>query len=77
MQENEKEILAECQKIVDDLKDGGIWGIPRSMMVFRIDKTRKKFILLEGNSQEEIDAFNYWFGKLGYSVERPYDPQQN
>jgi len=77
MHQNEEKILAECQQIINDLKDGGVWGIPRSMMVFRIDKTRKKFILLEGNSQEEIDSFNYWFGKLGYSVERQNDPLKN
>jgi hypothetical protein len=77
MQENEKEILAWCRKTVYELADGGVWGIPRSMMIFRIDKTRKKFILVEGNSQEEINAINYWFGKIGYSVEKPYDPNQN
>lgn len=40
------------------------------MMVFRIDKTKKKFIVVSGDSQEEIDAMNHWFGKLGYSVEK-------
>ena len=66
--ENEEEILAWCRKTVYELADGGVWGIPRSGMVFRIDKSRKKFILLSGDCQEEIDAINYWFGKIGYSV---------
>lgn len=70
MQENEKEILAWCRNQIDLLHDGGIWGVPRSMMVFRIDKTKKKFIVVSGDSQEEIDAMNHWFGKLGYSVEK-------
>lgn len=70
MQQNEQAILAECQKIVDELMDGGIWGIPRSMVVFRVDKKNKNFILLEGDCEEELKAFSYWYGKLGYSVIR-------
>ena len=75
MQDNEEQIIAWCKNTVSSLKDGGIWGIPRSMTVFRIDKIKKKFILIEGDSQEELDAMNHWFGKIGYKAERIGKPK--
>jgi hypothetical protein len=74
-EENEEEIVAWCKNTVEMLKDGAIWGIPRSRTVFRIDKKRKKFILVEGDSQEELDAINYWFGKIGYKAVRIGKPK--
>lgn len=74
-EENEDQIIAWCKSTVDMLKDGGVWGIPRSGTVFRIDKKRKKFILVDGDSQEELDAINHWFGKIGYTAERVGKPK--
>lgn len=66
---NDKEVLQWCEKTVSLLKDGGIWGIPRSNMVLKIDKSKKVFKIVSGYSEQEINVFNHWFGKIGYKIE--------
>lgn len=66
---NENETLNWCSNTISLMKDGSVWAIPRSNMILKINKSKKTFTIVQGYSKDEIDAFNYWFGKLGYRIE--------
>lgn len=64
----EQEILKWCGEIVRTLEDGGIWALPSTRMVYRIDKTEKTLTLLEGTNMELHQLNINYFGKVGYKV---------
>lgn len=72
-EENELAILNWCKSCVAMLKDGGIWGIPRSKVAFRVNKKENKLVLVAGNCEKEFGAVKYWFGKIGWKVEKYKD----
>ena len=37
-------VLEWCRELVRAMKDGGVWGIPRSGTVFQIDQKNKRLI---------------------------------
>jgi len=63
----EEKTLEWCNELVNRLEDGGIWKIPRSNSVLKINKKLKRFIFILGEDSE-FEATKEWFGKIGYSV---------
>jgi hypothetical protein len=58
-----------CQSLVNTIRHGGIWGIPRSGLVFRIDKEKKRLVLTDGDaSNEDFTATRHEFAKIGWDV---------
>lgn len=51
------------------LKDGGVWGIPRSGIAFKIDKKNQRLILVAGTeTDEDYIATKRVFGQIGWTV---------
>ena len=42
------------RNLIDQMKDGGLWGIPRAKSIWRFDKTNKVLIQIHG-SPDELD----------------------
>jgi hypothetical protein len=64
-----KEVLEWCRQLVRILKDGGVWGIPRSGITFRVDKQNKKLILVIGNeTDDDFIATKRVFKQIGWEV---------
>lgn len=62
-------VLNWCRNLVDTIADGGIWGIPRSQIVFRIDRPAKKLILIIGeNDDPDFIATKQVFRHIGWTV---------
>ena len=61
--------IAWTQRLIDSLKDGGVWEVPKSQNVFQMNKTQKVAMLIEG----QIDSLFYQIGRAlavcGYKVE--------
>lgn len=64
------EVLAWCENIVRIIADGGVWGIPRSGTVFRLDKAKKRLVLVTPGHDDYADfyATKHTFGFIGWSV---------
>lgn len=63
------EILNWCRNLVATLRHGGTWGIPRSGVVFKIDKERKRLVMTLGNeSDEDFISTKRVFAKIGWDV---------
>lgn len=41
--------IAWTQNLIDKMRDGGIWGIPRCQTVWRFDKTNKILVCIHGD----------------------------
>ena len=67
------EVIAWCKNLVRILKDGAVWGIPRSGTTFRIDKENKRLVLVVPGEDGDDDfyATRYNFGFIGWSVVTP------
>jgi hypothetical protein len=62
-------VLQWCRSLVASMKDNGIWGIPRSGIVFKIDKAAKRLVLVVGNeSNEDFIATKRVFKQIGWDV---------
>lgn len=62
-------VLAWCRQLVATINDGGVWGIPRSQTVFRIDHKKKQLILTAGDADgEDFHATRHVFGYIGWDV---------
>lgn len=63
--------LEECktwlQGLVDIVKEGGIWGIPRTKSAYRVFKSRKTLALVQGPGDP---ATEYVIGRMGWKVEK-------
>lgn len=62
-------ILAWCRNLVDAIRDGGVWGIPRSGLVFRIDHKNKQLVLTSGReADDDFLATQHVFSYIGWDV---------
>jgi hypothetical protein len=63
------ETLAWCKNLVRSIKHGGVWGIPRSGVVFEIDQENKRLILREGAPDNpDFLATRHVFAYIGWQV---------
>lgn len=61
---------AWCRTIITIMRDGGIWSIPRSSLVFRVDKGRQVLVLVAGDkTHEDVAATAANFARIGWGVE--------
>jgi hypothetical protein len=55
--------------MIETMKDGGVWAVPVNKTVYKVDKAKKAFVLIEGG----IDHLFYMNQKalqpLGWTVE--------
>lgn len=62
-------VLAWCRQLVRVLRDGGVWGIPRSNIAFRVDQKNKQLVLTVGDaSDDDFKATKHVFSFIGWSV---------
>jgi hypothetical protein len=63
-------ILEWCRNLVRTLHDGGVWGIPRSQTVFRVDKQQQRLVLISAGSDNDADFFatQEVFAHIGWDV---------
>lgn len=62
-------VLEWCRNLIRVLQDGGVWGIPRSQIVFRVDKGAQKLILVIGETDDpDFIATKKVFKHIGWSV---------
>ncbi|NDD52710.1 hypothetical protein EBZ39_02320 [bacterium] len=66
-------ILAWCRSLIDSIKDGGVWCIPRSQIAFRIDKKKKQLKWIAGTGgggfdDPDVIATRHVFSFLGWEV---------
>jgi hypothetical protein len=65
-----KHILDWCRQHVRIMADGAVWGIPRSGTTFRIDKLKKRLILIVPGFDDGDDfrATKHVFSFIGWNV---------
>jgi hypothetical protein len=63
-------ILEWCRQTVRVIADGGVWGIPRSGTVFRVDHKNKQLILISPGEDDGADynATKHVFKFIGWAV---------
>lgn len=62
-------VLQWCRTLVHTINDGGVWGIPRSGVVFKIDKKKQCLILTVGDkTNEDFIATRRVFAQIGWDV---------
>jgi hypothetical protein len=62
-------VLQWCRNLVLTMRNNGVWGIPRSGIVFTIDKPAKKLVLIVGEeSNEDFIATRRVFKQIGWDV---------
>jgi hypothetical protein len=68
--ENEPpEVLNWCRTLVAAIRHGGLWGIPRSGIVFKIDKENQRLVLTKGHeSNSDFIATRRVFAQIGWDV---------
>lgn len=65
------DVLRWCQQLVSALTHGGLWGIPRSETLFRIDHERKRLVCIGlGPDGDDSDfyATKHVFKHIGWDV---------
>lgn len=66
-----------CENLVNTLKDGGVWGIPRSGLIFRVDKGGKQLLLVAGDpTSTDFPATVENFGAIGWKVVNAIDDEK-
>lgn len=66
------DVLNWCRALVEMLRHGGTWGIPRSGLVFQIDKNQKQLVLVNGHAtDEDFIATQHVFAQIGWTVTAP------
>jgi hypothetical protein len=62
-------VLAWCRNLVRIMTDGGTWGIPRSGIVFQVDKKNKQLVMTVGEpDNEDFIATKRVFKQIGWGV---------
>lgn len=62
-------ILAWCRQHLALIKDGGVWGIPRSGLIFRVDHNQRKLVLTAGSkNDDDFAATKHVFSFIGWDV---------
>lgn len=65
----EEHILQWCRNLVATIADGGTWGIPRSQIMFRVDKKARKLVLIVGSKHNpDFIATKQVFKHIGWGV---------
>lgn len=65
----QEEIDEWCRNIARIIRDGGVWGIPRSGLVFKFQHKNKTMVLVSGNPlHPDFDATQKAFGRIGWRV---------
>lgn len=71
-QEDEQEspeVLAWCRNLVATVRNGGVWGIPRSGIVFTLDHDKKQLVLTVGEeTNPDFLATKRVFAQIGWDV---------
>lgn len=63
------EVLAWCRNLVATVRHNGTWGIPRSGLIFNVDKEQKKLILVTGEETDpDFIATKRVFAQIGWDV---------
>lgn len=64
------DVLAWCENLVRTIKDGGVWGIPRSGTMFRVDHTNKRLVCTSLGFVDDGDflATKQNFAHIGWDV---------
>lgn len=62
--------LRWCRLHVQTIKDGGLWCIPRSKTVFRVNHSKKQLELVEAGDDNDADylATQHNFSFIGWDV---------
>jgi|PlaIllAssembly_1097288.scaffolds.fasta_scaffold249197_2 hypothetical protein len=72
--------IAWTQNLIDKMKDGGIWGIPRASSVWRFDKTNKVMVQIYGDADEpDNEALRIICPLIGWTTAyrpEPMTPEQ-
>jgi hypothetical protein len=74
------EIIEWCTELVRVIKDGGVWGIPRSGTTFRVDQKNKRLICIRLGFSDDSDflATKHNFAFIGWDVVMEHeDEKQN
>jgi hypothetical protein len=62
-------VLEWCRQVVRVIADGGIWGIPRSNTIFRVDHKKKRLVLIShGDDGSDFLATQRVFKNIGWDV---------
>ncbi|NBT75139.1 hypothetical protein EBZ80_18285 [bacterium] len=63
-------VLEWCRNIVRVIADGGVWGIPRSHTIFRVDHKNKRLVLLAPGNDDgaDFEATKRVFKHIGWDV---------
>lgn len=71
--------LRWCQLHVQTIKNGGLWCIPRSSTVFRINHDEKQLELVEVGNDDDADylATQHNFSFIGWNVIDCTQQEQN
>lgn len=65
----EEHVLRWCRALVETIADGGNWGIPRSQIVFKLDKKARKLVLVFGDADNpDFIATKRVFKHIGWDV---------
>jgi hypothetical protein len=72
------DVLEWCRQLVRAIADGGVWGIPRSGTIFRIDQAKKQLVLICcGEDDSDFLATRRVFKHIGWDVTREeYDTRK-
>lgn len=64
------EVLAWCENLVRVTAHNGVWGIPRSGTVFRIDQHKKQLVLVSPGFDDysDFEATKHTFSFIGWGV---------
>ena len=64
------EVLAWCSNTVRVISHGGVWGIPRSNTVFRVDHVNKQLVLIMpgDDDDDDFEATKKVFKNIGWEV---------
>lgn len=65
-------ILAWCRNHLAVIQDGGVWGIPRSGTIFKVDHKNKRLILMTAGNDagDDFRATRHVFRYIGWTVIR-------
>lgn len=64
-----EEVLDWCQNLVDSIRDGGVWGIPRSGLVFQFNQQEQTMTLIEGDRNHwDFSKTREVFSQIGWRV---------
>ena len=65
-----EDVLEWCRNIVGIISEGGIWGIPRSNTVFRVEHKNKRLVLVIPGDDDgkDFQATKKVFKHIGWDV---------